>query len=188
MSTLVLTHIAATTDVFQSYSDGTFGPTDFPFVGFLSGVTYGVGIRFASVAVPQGVRILHAAITANWIDAATIELQVAAIDVDNGGTYADQAAWLAADRTAFSDAFTLTSIGSSRIPGCNCTDAVQTVVNRAGWASGNTLELDWKGTGDVSARARISANSTSHGSSPQLSIAYTTEALGGRRPRLVTVS
>ena len=141
-----------------------------------------VGVRFAGIQVPQGATITNAYVQFRTDETSpgAANLTIRAENVDNAPTYtaaannignrattAANVAWTPPDWTAVGEAGT-----AQRTP--NLASLVQAVVGRAGWAQGNALALQLRGTGRRTAEAFEGGASFA----PLLHVEYTTGSGG----------
>ena len=137
-----------------------------------------VGLRFGGLQVPQGATITNAYVQFRTDETSpgAANLTVRAENVDNAPTYTAAAnnlsnratttanvAWTPPDWTAVGEAGT-----AQRTP--NLASLVQAVVGRAGWAQGNALAMQLRGTGRRTAEAFEGGASFA----PLLHVEYTT--------------
>ena len=137
-----------------------------------------VGLRFGGLQVPQGATITNAYVQFRTDETSpgASNLTVRAEAVDNAPTYTSatnnisnratttaNVAWTPPDWTAVGEAGT-----SQRTP--NLASLVQAVVGRAGWAQGNAVAMQFRGTGRRTAEAFEGGASFA----PLLHVEYTT--------------
>ena len=137
-----------------------------------------VGLRFGGLQVPQGATITNAYVQFRTDETSpgAANLTVRAENVDNAPTYTAAAnnlsnratttanvAWTPPDWTAVGEAGL-----AQRTP--NLASLVQAVVGRAGWAQGNALAMQFRGTGRRTAEAFEGGASFA----PLLHVEYTT--------------
>lgn len=136
-----------------------------------------VGMRFNSIAVPQGALIASAYIqfTVDENDTLTGDKFIWAEDVDNSATFVSTSSNISTrDLTAASVVWTnipnWPTVGAAgpdqRTP--NLAAVVQEVVNRSGWASGNSLNILMHGSGERVAESYDGSSSDA----PQLILTY----------------
>ena len=139
-------------------------------------------MRFGGLQVPQGATITNAYVQFRTDETSpgAANLTIRAENVDNAPTYtaaannignrattAANVAWTPPDWTAVGEAGT-----AQRTP--NLASVVQAVVGRAGWAQGNALALQFRGTGRRTAEAFEGGASFA----PLLHVEYTTGSGG----------
>ena len=135
-----------------------------------------VGIRFQNLAIPQGATITNAYITftAKTIDTGVTNLNFYGEAADNAVTFSTTT-YDITSRTK-----TTASVTWSSVPGWNTIDeehqtpdltaAIQEVVNRAGWSSGNALVFIVTGSGE---RTAYSYATSSSDKAPKLHVEFT---------------
>ena len=138
-----------------------------------------VGMRFNNIVVPQGAVITNAYIqfTVDEDDTITGDKFIYAEDVDNATTFGG-ANFNISSRALTSNSVTWTNIPTWPVVGTagpdqqtpNLALIVQDIVNRPGWAPGNSMNIIMTGTGE---RVAESYDGSS-GSAPQLIISYAT--------------
>ena len=157
---------------------GAFNSSDtYYYIGNLSGTASKVGLRFQSLAIPQGAVIEAAYLQPVFtgVDAGTPNILVKGVAADNAAAPADLTASNALTRTTASVAWSITG-GTNEGDVLNSSDistVIQEIVDRAGWASGNALTLFLE-TDSASGNYRqiytVDNTSTRH---PRLYVRYT---------------
>jgi chitodextrinase len=132
------------------------------------GSNQAVGIRFTGISIPRGTAIRDAYVqfTVDEVTTGAVALSIAAVAADNTPTFTSSTGNVSSrPRTASSVAWSPpdwptigAAVEAQRTPGLAA--IVQEIVNRPGWASGNSLALVVTGTGRRTAEAF-------DGSSPQ---------------------
>ena len=105
---------------------------------------YWGGLRFNGVTIPQGTTILTATLEF-YITSATYDdvyFDIHAEAADNPGTFAATAHDIdSRSRTTAYTTWSVDGIGTGWVTGPDIAAAIQEIVNRGGWASGNSLVL-----------------------------------------------
>ena len=137
-----------------------------------------VGIRFSAVGIPQGATIVNAYLQfqTDETDSGATVLTIEGEDSDNAPTFAVTGGNISSrPRTGASIPWspepwlTVGEAGAAqRTP--NIASIIEEIVNRAGWASGNSLVIIVTGTGE---RTAESYNGDQNGA-PLLQVEYTT--------------
>lgn len=177
-----------------SKSDSSFSDTaKFTWTGVDSGnVTADSFFRFANITVPPGavIRKAHLHYANNTVDAPSqvIQTRLYMNDVDNASVPTDRASHAGKARTTayaqMNDLKCEENSGSGAGSGCDGYDsadfaeAMQEVVDRAGWASGNAVMVLWDndGTGNGTDKSVLASTieNTIADFSPEIHIEYTT--------------
>lgn len=176
--------ISANADDGQSFFGGTagtgqtltgtqIGAGHFGYPDYTQHVT---GLRFQTVAVPQGATINSATLTVNVIGiTGTSSTRWYADDVDNAAGWATTSRIKNITKTTAFTAFAPASTGSKNI---DVTSIIQELVNRAGWASNNNMRLACFAQGAGTHEARMEALENAGTAHATLSIDYTAAAAG----------
>jgi hypothetical protein len=156
--------------------------TDLEMVNDLQTPTAGaqtIGLRFQGITIPQGAIISSAYITFTAVAADYTMTNSEATSLTIKGQSADNAATFTTAVNNISDRATTTAstswapdawVTGSKYNTPVVTDIVQELVNRAGWASGNSMAFIITGTGH---RSAASYDDISSGNEPKLVINYT---------------
>lgn len=188
MATLSV-QVGASTDDAQQQHDGTNFNNNSIGVRFSSGTTastaYIAGLRFTNVTIPAGATINSASLQLfMFASDDDILCDIYCEDADNPGTFSGSATGPSSRTlTAAATAWDATNVSGSTDAWVTAPDisaAVQEVVDRAGWASGNALVVLLKGR--VSATVRSSRTHTwdyDTTKAPKLDIVYSTGGGGG---------
>ncbi|MCB9006677.1 MAG: hypothetical protein H6656_04760 [Ardenticatenaceae bacterium] len=141
-----------------------------------NGGTQLVGMRFRSLAIPQGATITHAKIEfeVDETDYTSTSLVIQAEAVDNAAVFTT------ADNNISSRPRTIATVNWTNIPAWNQTSekqqtpdisaVIQEIVSRSGWNNGNDLVLIITGSGTRTAESHDGESSNA----PLLTIEYTT--------------
>lgn len=114
------------------------------FLGNYGGQANSMGLRFQTVAIPQGSTISSATVAIitddTWAD--DIEVVCYAEDTADATTFSDETDFNNRTKTTASDATSwTTNVVAGDSVYLDCTDAVQEVINRGDWASGNDMVI-----------------------------------------------
>jgi len=160
-SAVVNVRVAASSDDAEEGASGKVYRTSTDLELTYDGSSQTVGLRFVKVAVPQGATILNAHIQFKTDETTSVStpLTIRGQAADNAPTFSSTSKNVSSrKRTAASVAWsppTWKKVGevglNQRTP--NLAPAVQEVVNRPGWASGNALAFIIKGKGKRVAEA-----------------------------------
>ena len=147
-----------------------------------------VGLRFNGIAISNGAIITNAYVQfqADEVDSDVALIEIQGQDTDNATTFTS------ASGNISSRTLTTASVGwnpppwnivgaaglDQRTP--NIASVIQEIVNRAGWASGNSLAIIFNGSGERT------AESFDGSQAPLLHIEFTTS--GGNQPPTVTIT
>ncbi len=122
--------------------------------------TYGGGMRFLNVTVPQGAVIDQAYLTlrsGGSISGVVVNSRISADDTDNAVTFSTLANFdtrYANRTTARVDWDAIPAwVGNTEYDSPEIKTVIQEIVDRAGWASGNSLAIFWEDFDDRSTRA-----------------------------------
>ena len=140
------------------------------------------GLRFQSVAIPQGATIDSADITVYNLEIEDSPVaRVYADDVDTAAAWS--AGSIPKDITK-TTAYTEVTPGSTGSYQFSVTSVVQEIINRAGWTSGNDIRFAAFGqnTGQTTAKWKIAAQEHATQDEAQLDIVYSTAGGGGLGP------
>lgn len=103
------------------------------------------GLRFQSVTVPQGSRITSAYLsfyrTAVLNPARHMNAEVYGNDVDDADDFTDEADVIGRDRTTASVAWVENDISTGWVNSSDISTIIQEIVNRSGWASGQSIAI-----------------------------------------------
>jgi hypothetical protein len=183
----------------QNTDDATSVGTTFTDSGILywgtliSGVENKLGVRFQNVTIPQGSTITSAVIDFvhhyNGDYASHTKSRLYGEASDNAATFSNGsqpkdrslttafANWNSVSGTGFIDTYTSTSVNAAP----DIASIIQEIVNRPGWASGNSLAIIGRdnGSDDDWGWEFYSYNDTPPTHTPKLGIVYTAPAAGG---------
>ncbi|MEI8061195.1 MAG: hypothetical protein WCG99_02785 [Candidatus Berkelbacteria bacterium] len=180
---------ASLDDVRRCYSNDLFQTNDWMVIGD-SGVGYdkeNSGMRFQTVPIAQNANIYNATLSlygypnAQGADA-NVKVKVRAQAADNPGAFSTQADW----DTRFPGALTTAAVAwdgfpawsaSVAYPSPNISSVIQELVNRAGWASNNSMVLfvdDYDNRSSVGSRRVAYSYDNSATYAPILNISYYT--------------
>jgi len=134
----------------QVYETGTAHPPwdsqgatgeDYLRFGKLVTTYYGAGVLIENIAIPNGSIINDAYLyfQADVSDTGTCDLRIAAEDVDTASLFTDVANYNGRARTSYISWAASSFVGDAYYSSPNLTSIVQTVINRAGWVSGNEI-------------------------------------------------
>lgn len=117
------------------------------FIGNRSGVSADGGLIFTTVAIPQGATISSA--TVKWISGSyrtnDVSLIMYAEDTSSATAFSDLTDFNSKARTTASNSVTITTdVAAEDTIAATCTNAVQEVVNRGDWSSGNDIMIIWE--------------------------------------------
>lgn len=142
-----------------------------------SGTTsrYWGGLRFNSVTIPQGTTILSATVefyvTSTTYDDPKFNIHGQA--ADNAGTFTATAHDIdTRSRTTSYTTWSADGIGTGWITGPDITAAIQEIVNRGGWASGNSLVLILKPYDAATKEFRWKSYDSGDGAAAKLHVKY----------------
>ena len=184
--TVVTFQVAASADDIWSEMVGSgFAAMDtILFVGiFTDSVTYGSAYRFTSVTIPQGATVVNANLSlqqfqfAGTSDGSGVKTNVYAHDADTSATITSAADFQGrALTTAFTawDDFDFTNT-THFFDSPSITAVIQEVVDRAGWASGNALNIIHRDDGSTPAGKMYTPRSFDFaaGTAAKLRVEYT---------------
>lgn len=170
-------------DCYCTTAGSNFQDIDYCFVGDTAGTEYVTGLRFTGVTIPQGATIDSAILTLKAyqsIATTTVNCKIYCIDADNYDGFSDNAGDRPNDATrttAYAEWTPGAWTANTSYDTSDFSDAVQEVVDRVGWESGNALSvvLDGEGSG-VNARRNFDAYNLGEGTAALLTINYTTAA------------
>lgn len=146
-----------------------------------------IGLRFTNLTIPQGAIILSAYIQFTYDNSKTSDPCVQVIKAeaaDNAITFTDNGVFELANKPKLADSV-IWNVASwaggttgTRGPAQRSSDIktlVQSIVNRAGWASGNAMSFYLQGTGTREAESYEGAQGHSNlGYAPEIIITYAT--------------
>jgi type IV pilus assembly protein PilY1 len=142
------------------YNDTTgFSYTGYTVFGF-SSVSWDNGFRFTNVTIPQGATISSAKMTfkaINTISDTDCNVRIACVDADNYGGFSDTSGNRPSDVTITTDYTDWTvpvQTAQDVYDTADFTSAVQEVINRASWSSGNALSIVIKDNGSDAGASR----------------------------------
>ena len=146
MTTVVYTPAASADDADQRGDAGAFSSTNTSLRAYAhttASSRYHVGVRFPGVAVPRGAIVLAAHFEPSTIAFDDPDVILYLHDHDDAPDFADVADEdvLSRTRTTASTVWDATNVGSGYVPSPDISAAVQEVVDRAGWASGQAMAL-----------------------------------------------
>lgn len=143
-----------------------------------------IGIIIDNVTIPQGSTISAATLTVRLVSGTydDPDLTISGIDADDVANFSTSANDLSGRTlTTANSTWTATGLGSGPATSPSLVSAVQEVIDRAGWASGNQLGLMLVANSD-SSNFRI--NAYDNGSNyAVLDVTYTAPSGGGQPPR-----
>ncbi|MFN0141118.1 MAG: SdrD B-like domain-containing protein [Pyrinomonadaceae bacterium] len=183
---------ASSDDAEQQTSDGTvvLNNNDLDFFGENNGAgaAYSnLGVRFNGLNIPQGATITSASIqfTANnsaSVSAGNPAITIQGQNVDNAATFTTAVnnisgrTWLSGQDVIWNPgAWTEDSTTNASTP--SLTNIVQTIVNRGGWASGNSMAFRFTGTSTAAIYREAESWDGNSTAAPRLLVAYTTPLL-----------
>ena len=183
-------------DAEQQTSDGVvvLNNADLDFFGENNGAgtAYSnLGVRFNNLTIPQGATITNAFIefTANnsgTVSAGNPTYTIQGQNVDNAATFAATAndisgrAWLSGqDVTWTPGAWSNATTTNTSTP--SLTNIVQAIVNRGGWAGGNSMAFRFTGTSTAALYREAEAWDDISAAAPRLVVQYTTPLFCTRR-------
>lgn len=164
----------------------TLNSNDLDFFGETNGggTAYSnIGVRFNSLAIPQGATITGAYIqfTANnsgTVSAGNPTYTVQGQNVDNAATFTTAAnnisgrTWLSGQDVSWSPgAWTDSTTTNASTP--SLTNIVQAIVNRAGWASGNSMAFRVTGSSTAALYREAESWDDNTAAAPRLVVTYT---------------
>ena len=177
--------VAAGSDDAEERAGGSVSLTSTDLELVFDGSNQIVGIRFNGVAIPQAAQILNADVQfkVDEVNTEATSLTIQGQAADNAATFASSSRNISSrQRTTASAGWspatwtTVNQVGpDQRTP--SLASVVQEIVNRPGWASGNSLALIVTGTGHRTARA----HNGEPGGSPLLHVEYQS-SLGNTAP------
>jgi hypothetical protein len=150
-----------------------------------AGTRFNGGHWFSGVTIPSGSTINSATAvivtTSTTRDDPNINIYCEA--ADSPGNFATTADVTSRARTTANTSWVATGIGTSPVTSPDFTTAVQEVVDRAGWASGNNLTMLFDGKSDVNRSFRTTSYDGTAADAAKLDIDYTAPAGGTTRRR-----
>jgi hypothetical protein len=118
-------------------SNGNLNTTSDVLQGREPGLTYRSGLRFPNITVPQGATITSAILTVEQFGSTgSVQPYIGATNTNNAPTL--NSSIIIGTPLASPTVLTTTGNGSRNY---NITGSVQAVINRAGWASGNSMMI-----------------------------------------------
>lgn len=188
--------VAAGNDDAHEYGDGTSFNATLDFLRATassggSGFRQNLGVRFAGITIPQGSTITVAYMEVrcydgNWDDP---NVDIYCNDVDDANNFTVEADVTSRAVTAHSALWSATGIGTAYVQSADFAPAVEDVVGRALWSSGNALCVLMKGSPEGPGSFIIWAQEKGVDFSAKLHIEYTENGNGnGRIPRPPAVS
>lgn len=172
MTTLNLSIVTTGDDVREE--GGVISAANWPLnVGTWGNTIKNAGFRFQGVTVPQGATISSAVLSLPIVSSSgTINFRLYGAAVDNASSWSTSFLPSGVARTTAYTALTSAPVGTVNL---TITSVVQEIVNRSGWASGNSMGLPllWQGAaGDSNDFIGISEYSYDSGNTATLSITY----------------
>jgi hypothetical protein len=160
-TTIVESRVAASSDDAEESASGNVSLTSTDLELVYDGSNQTVGMRFNSVAIPQGVQILNAYVQfkVDEVNSEATSLTIQGQATDNAPTFVASSQNISSrQRTTASVAWspvawtTVNEVGpNEQTP--SLAAIIQEIVNRPGWAGGNSLAIIITGTGHRTARA-----------------------------------
>lgn len=149
------------------YDSLAFGKSNY------SSVTY---IRFNNVNIPQGSTINSAKIgvKAAYATDETVNVNIYGIDVDSAtvpANYTELSALALTDPVAWNDVEEFEAYLFYESP--DVSDIIQSIINREGWVSGNSIAILFKDNDSTTFRQIVAKDSYDYGCNPALFITYT---------------
>jgi VCBS repeat-containing protein len=172
--------VAASTDDAEEDASGSVDLTSSDLEMVFDGSDQTVGMRFNGITVPPGATILSAYIQfqADETQSVATSLTLQGEATDNATTF-DNVDWNISSRSRTSTSVSWSPVSWNTVgeAGANqrtpdISSLIQEIVNRSGWASGNSLAIIITGTGE---RVAESYNGTSN-AAPLLHIGYLVES------------
>lgn len=143
--------VALSTDDFEEKADGSVDLTSTDLEIVQESSTQKVGLRFQSVAIPKGAKIVAAYIKfkANGADSGATDLTISAEDVASASTFSATDKISTRTKTAASVSWTPTEawVIGSFYKTSNFAPVVQEIVDRGDWNSGQNIAIFIEGTG-----------------------------------------
>lgn len=187
MTTLDIAIANGNDDAFRSQDD-TVGGLGNAFCRADSNAAIGsrftTGLRFQNVTIPPGSTIDAAYVTVEGVSTAVDDpnVNIHCEASDNALDFATgSAASLRSLTTAFTQ-WTATGIGTGRTNSPSIVAAIQEVINRAGWASGNALMVLMVGRSDAASQLRVDSYELAPEQAAAVHIEYTAPAGGKLLP------
>lgn len=139
---------ASLDDVWDNFSSGFTGSNQFLTCGQYGGTRYRSAMRFLNVAIPNAATILSAVLTLRASSSFGIACytKLSCLAADSATAPASTADWNGRAETTAKVDWDITSAwtAATNYPSVNFASAVQEVINRPGWISGNALVAVWK--------------------------------------------
>lgn len=187
---------ASSDDAEQATTGGAvlLNSTDLDFFGETNGggTAYSsIGVRFNNLTIPQGATITSASIQFTGNNSGTVSaggpaLTIQGQNVDNAATFATTAnningrPWLSGQDVNWSPgAWSNASTTNTTTP--SLTNIVQAIVNRGGWASGNSMAFRVTGTSTILSYREGESWDDNAASAPRLVVTYTMPVTCTRR-------
>lgn len=176
--------VAATSDnVYCTSSGATFTAGDENvYFGDISNVEYYSGLRFTNITIPQGATIESAILTLRSFgnfSTNTITCSIYCVDEDNHNGFSNTAGDRPNDTTKTTAYASWTPTAWTTDTSYNTadfTDAVQEVVDRVGWSSGNALSVIFTTVSTTNAHRAFDSYGLGEGTAALLTINYTSAA------------
>lgn len=186
MPTLNLVVAAVNDDADETNADTGFdavGATVNVSASATAGTAQHAGFRFQSVAIPRGA-IISSAIPSVWCTSATFDnprCDIYCHDIDDSPNFTTDADVFNRALTTASTEWIATGISTAAYTACpDITAAVQEVIDRAGWASGNALMVIFRGKSDLNSFLTTHSYDAQPTMAAKLDITYTAPASGGK--------
>lgn len=187
---------SSTDDAEQQAAGGTvvLNSNDLDFFGETdgAGTAYSnLGVRFNNLTIPQGATITSASIEFTANNSATVSAgnptyTIQGQNVDNAATFATTAndissrTWLSGQDVSWSPG-TWTNGTTTNTTTPSLTNIVQAIVNRGGWASGNSIAFRFTGTSTAALYREAESFDGNNAAAPRLVVQYTTPVSCTRR-------
>jgi MSHA biogenesis protein MshQ len=159
-----------------------YGVQTYEYVGITGGITWHGGFRWDSVTIPNGATIDSAYLTFYWNGAdhygSTVVLNVQAWDHDDAPQFDNTNRPSTVTRTTASVSWSVANPGThpATKTSPDIKSVIKEIVDRAGWASGNAINLVCMNSNTGDKFGTIDTYETVSGTKPTLTITYTESA------------
>jgi len=139
-----------------------------------------LGMMFVSSGISQGDTVDSATVDVHIMSGARDDANVSmhCEDADTPVDYTADADLVGRTKTSSKSDWIANSIGSGIATSPTFTSAVQELVNRGGWSTGNYIHVIFRGINDVAKHLRVAAQDHSTLPAPELTVVYTPAAAG----------
>jgi hypothetical protein len=175
--------VAVSADDADERQDGTeFSSTDLGlWIDSNTGQSWrwAAGMRFTNITIPQGdvIDVAYISVQATILQADDPNIDIYCEDVDNSVNFTTNADVIDRTVTTASTEWDETGIGTGWSNSPSIVAAVQEVVNRGSWSSGNALTVICKGKSDKGTHFAVKSRDSSTTLAPKLHIEYSAGGL-----------